>query len=120
MSMIEKLKADFLPRTKELENDKFKLGDDEITVYYSTVANAVQSDKYMPLMVENKIQGYVELLIVRAKNQDGSPMFAPKDKTDLMKNVDPSLIVDIGNKILGADADYAPEAAQESENIAKK
>ena len=122
MSVIDKLKADFLPRTRELQSATFKLAEsgEELTVFFSPVANTIQSDKYMPLMAENKLEGYVELLIARAKNEDRTPMFVPADKSNLMKNIDPVLIVDIGNKILGADADYGPEAEKEAAEVAKK
>jgi len=123
MSVIEKLKADFLPRAKEIKSCKIKLSEscEEITVYYRPVVNTVQSDKYMPLLADNKMEGYVELLIARARNEDGrTAMFKPADKADLMKNVDPAHIVEIGNIIIGADVDNGPEAEKEAAEIAKK
>ena len=68
MSILDQLKADFLPSTKQLEKSTVKLenSDEKVTVYFRTAVNAVQADKYMPLMHENKIEGYVELLLHRA------------------------------------------------------
>ena len=121
MSVIDQLKADFLPRSRELDFTTLTLSNgDEIKVFYAPVANTAQSDKYMPLLQQNKLQGYVELLIVRAKNEDKTPMFTGKDRDTLMKSVDPVHIVDIGNKKLGADDEADPQAEKEREEIAKK
>jgi len=121
MNILDELKKDFIGRAKELDSAEFHLGNGEnCRVYWSPVVNTIQSDKYMPLMQENKLEGYVELLITRAKNQDRTPMFTRNDKADLMKNVDPVFIVDVGNKILGADSDHSPQAEAEQAEIEKK
>ncbi len=120
MSIIDKLKEDFLPKIQEKKNFEYVHEDGTSTkVYFKTVANAAQTDKYLPLLSENKIEGYVELLMQRALNEDGSKMFKPKDKQALMVNVDPNFLTDVGNAILGVDGEDE-SAKKEVEEIAKK
>jgi len=121
MSIIAKLKTDFLPKVTALKSVvyNFENGESE-TVFFRATANAAQTDKYLPLLSENKIEGYVELILARALNQDGSKMFAPKDKVDLMKNVDPEFLTEIGNAILGVDEQSVESEQKERQEIAKK
>ena len=58
--------------------------------------------------------------ILLALKADGSKMFAPKDKVDLMKNVDPEFLTEIGNAILGVDEQSAESEQKERQEIAKK
>lgn len=122
MSVIDKLKQDFLPRANCLESVlvRMKGSEEEIQIFFRPVANVTQSDKYIPLMQQNKTEGYVELVITRALNEDGSKMFLPKDKSSLMRDVDPDFIVDLGNKILGVDDITAPRFEEERREIEKK
>ncbi len=121
MNILDELKKDFIGRAKELDSAEFDLPNGKkIRIYWSPVANTIQSDKYMPLMQENKLEGYVELLIARARKEDKTPLFKHGDKSELLRNVDPVFIVDVGNKILGADSDYAPKAEAEQAEIEKK
>ena len=116
MSVLDDLRADFLPRLKQLKSTTVQLKEtgSELTVYFRAVANTVQTDKYLPLMQDNKMEGYVELVLQRALSEDGKRIFMPKDKAVLMKDVDPETIVDIGNAILGMD-----EETREKEDAEK-
>jgi hypothetical protein len=119
MSIIDKLKEDFRPKLADLKKFKHTHADGEETVvYFRSVANAVQTDKYLPLLSENKIEGYAELVLQRALNADGSRMFKPKDKPVMMKDVDPEFLTDVGNAILGVDSEG--EANKEVAEIEKK
>jgi len=119
MSIIDKLKQDFRPKLTDLKKFVHKHEDgEETTVYFRSVANAVQTDKYLPLMAENKIEGYVELLLQRALNADKSRMFKAKDKPALMNDVDPEFLTDVGNAILQVDSEGATD--KETAEIEKK
>jgi len=119
MSIIEKLKQDFRPKITDLKSFKYTHADgDETIVYFRSTGNAVQTDKYLPLMAENKIEGYVELLLQRALTADKSRMFKAKDKPALMNDVDPEFLTDVGNAILGVDNEG--EANKEVAEIEKK
>ena len=119
MSIIAKLKTDFLPKVKALKSVvyNFENGESE-TVYFRATANDAQTDKYLPLLSENKIEGYVELLLQRALNADKSRMFKAKDKPALMNDVDPEFLTDVGNAILGVDSEGATD--KEAAEIEKK
>ena len=120
-SVLEKLRADFAPRAQEKNCCKLTLSNgEEITIWFRTCVNVIEQDKYFPLLQEGKLEGYVELLIARARGEDDTKMFKPKDKAVLMKNVDPEIIVDVGNKILGVDQESAEENKKLSAEIAKK
>ena len=119
MSIIDKLKEDFRPKITDLKSFKYVHADgDETIVYFRCTGNAVQTDKYLPLLTENKIEGYVELLLQRALNADKSRMFKAKDKPALMNDVDPEFLTDVGNAILGVDSEGATD--KEAAEIEKK
>lgn len=122
MSVLDDLKEDFAPRAREMKSATVVLSDagKSVEIYYRAQANVKQTDKYLPLMHQNKIEGYVELIIYRALNEDGTKMFKPKDKNDLMVNVDPGVLTDIGNIILGVDDASQETAEKERLEIAKK
>jgi len=122
MSVIDQLKADFLPRLNDLKSVKVTLAGsgDEMEIFFRPVANIKQTDKYLPLMQQNKIEGYVELVLNRALDETGRRIFAPKDKQTLMSDIDPEWLTDVGNAILGVDEDEAERIEKESEKAAKK
>ena len=113
-TILDKMKSHFLSIDNELRSfDVAALG---ITIYYRPTANCAQTDKYLPEMRAGKMEGYVQLLLTRALNERGGKVFQPEDAHELRVNCDPSIISDIGNKILGADE----EARQEAQETAKK
>ena len=56
----------------------------------------------------------------RALDEGGKRLFAPKDKEQLMLNVDPEFLTDVGNAILGVDENAATEIEKQSAVAAKK
>ena len=121
MIILEKLKGDFLPKVRELKSFTYLPGsDEEITVFFKSHASAYQTDKYLPLLSQSKIEGYVELIITRALDAQGGRLFAPKDKVTLMRDVDPDFLTEVGNAILGVDDEGAAEIEKERKEIAKK
>lgn len=115
MSILDQAKEHFSEKLSELLHTE--VPEWKTTVYYKTTDNVVQRDKYMPLILESKHAGYVELVMARALDQHGRKLFKPKDREDLMKNIDPEVIISLGTTILGdsKDSDEAAEAIKNSE-----
>ncbi len=121
MSILEKLKEDFLPKVQDRKSVTYTHADGEVTeIFFNSAANVSQTDKYLSKLSENKIEGYVELLIARAYDKTGGKMFAPKDKPLLMREVDPEFLTEVGNAILGVDEESAQEIEKETREIQKK
>lgn len=116
MSILDQAKEHFSEKLSDLGS--VEVPEWKATIYYKTTDNVVQRDKYMPLILESKHAGYVELIMSRALDQHGSKLFkGAKAREDLMKSVDPEVIISLGTTILGdsKDSDEAAEAIKNSE-----
>lgn len=71
----------------------------DCTVYYSLAETLEQRDRYYALIADRKLEGQVELLIARARKEDGTPMFSRADKKTLMTSVDPDVVVRVAMHI---------------------
>jgi hypothetical protein len=78
----------------------------ETKVYYKTVNNLREEGKILELTQQGKsVEALVESLIIKARNEDGTKMFAAIDKTTLMSEVDPKVLV----RVVGQMNSVSPE-----------
>ena len=112
MSILDQAKEHFSGQLQEKKS--IEVPEWGMTIYFRTTDSALQKDKYSNLIQQEKIEGFAELLLVRALDEHGRKKFKPKDKEILMNHVDPQVMLDIGLKILGADEDVESEVAKEA------
>lgn len=71
----------------------------ETKVYYKTALSLKEEGRVLELSQQGKsVEALVESLIIRARNEDGSKMFATPDKVTLMNEVDPKVLI----RVVGA------------------
>jgi len=76
-------------------------------IYYKgSYAFAVES-KIIELQQQNKtVEALVESIIAKALDPDGKPLFNKFDKSTLMNEVDPAVLIRIATAINGATTEY--------------
>ena len=69
-------------------------------IYYKTVNNLREEGKILELTQQGKsVEALVESLIIKARNEDGTKMFSAIDKSTLMSEVDPKVLVRVVGEI---------------------
>jgi hypothetical protein len=69
-------------------------GDTE--VYYKPATNFFQESKIVELQAQGKtVDALIQSLILRALDKEGKPLFTQGDKQELMREVDPNIILKI-------------------------
>jgi hypothetical protein len=63
-------------------------------IYYKTSTTLREEGKILELSQQGKtVEALVESLIVRARNEDGTKMFTVGDKSTLLNEVDPKVLI---------------------------
>jgi len=109
MSVLDKATQHF--RSK-LDGSLTKVRVDEwdTDVYFYPTTPLKDESSILKLQQEGKtVEALVQSLIVKARNADGSKMFAPADRVILMNEVDPKVIIKIAGAINGVDTDTLEE-----------
>jgi hypothetical protein len=85
----------------------------ETTVYWKVGGlNFAQQSKVIELTNAGKTaEALVEMLILRALDSDGKKMFKPVEKTEIMREVDPNIILKIVTAMGEDDDTLTPEDA---------
>jgi hypothetical protein len=84
-------------------------------IYFKASNTLKEQAKLIQLAQEGKtVEALVETLIIKARNEDGSKMFAMPDKVTFMNEVDPSIII----RIVG-DINEANNEDFDQEQVAK-
>lgn len=85
----------------------------ETTVYWKIGGlNFAQQSKVIELTNAGKTaEALVEMLILRALDSDGKKMFKPVEKTEIMREVDPNIILKIVTAMGEDDDTLTPEDA---------
>jgi hypothetical protein len=109
MSVLQKATQHF--RTKlDGSLEKVEVPEWETAVYFYPTTPLKDEASILKLQQEGKmVEALVQSLIVKARNADGSKMFAPADKVTLMNEVDPKVIIRIASKINGVDTEDIEE-----------
>ncbi len=117
MSAIERAVshwADKLTRVRTIEVPEWADEQGNPLVIYVWPANMAQRNKIAKLATEGSLEALIESLVLRARDQDQRPLFAPKDREALMTKADPDVIVRICMDI-NSDLDLSDEAVGEAE-----
>lgn len=81
-------------------------------VFYKSTTSLREQGKILELSQQGKsVEALVESLIIRARNEDGTKMFAPADKAALLNEVDPKILI----RIVGEINDVEEPTAEEIE-----
>jgi hypothetical protein len=91
------------------EMKKVHVPEWECDIYFKATLTLKEQGKLVELASQGKqVEALVESLIVKARNQDGTKMFAMPDKVVLMNEVDPNVIIRVVGEINSAtDEDTA-------------
>ena len=93
------------------EMKKVTVPEWECDIYFKASTNLREQAKLIELSQQGKtVEALVENLIIKARNEDGTKMFAMPDKVTLMNEVDPSIIIRIVadmNEVASEDFDQA-------------
>lgn len=97
-AIIERAKAHFAelaPEPLEVEIPEWKLN------FFITPMNVVEKQKIFSAINEKgALYGYVEALILKAKDANGEHLFSIKDRSTLLQDVDPDVITQVGPVIM--------------------
>lgn len=90
---LEKITAHF--RNKISGNmSKIFVKEWDTTIYFKPVNTLSEEGKLIELAQQGKtVEALVETLIMKARNEDGTKMFAPTDRLVFMNEVDPQILI---------------------------
>jgi hypothetical protein len=81
-------------------------------IWYKPATTFQQESKIVELSSQGKtVEALVEALIMRALDSDGKPLFVKADKPELMRSVDPSIIMRIMTDMNDPDTQRTVEEA---------
>lgn len=73
-------------------------------VYFTPSATLKQTEEVVKLHQDKKVmEALVTVLIMRALNEEGKPLFKMVDKFELMNSVDPEVVIRVANHILNQE-----------------
>lgn len=76
-------------------------------------------NKIMDCIRKENVLSAVDILILRALNADLTPMFKPVNRIELIKNVDPQVLLEIISNMGDLDASVDGKLAPDTETIEK-
>lgn len=66
----------------------------DLKIYYKSANTLRDESRLIELAQQGKtVEALVETLIMKARNEDGTKMFVPADKTVFMNEVDPQVLI---------------------------
>lgn len=87
----------------------------DTTIYFKEANTLREEGRMLELAQQGKsIEALVETLIVKAKNEDGTNMFAPADRVVLMNEADPKVIIRVVGDINNANEESNLEFAEKN------
>lgn len=93
MNPMEKITAHFRNKIAG-EMQSIVVPEWDTTIYYKQTATLKEQSKIVELAQQGKtVEALVETLITKARNQDGTKMFKPADKTVFLHEVDPDVVI---------------------------
>ena len=115
MKMIDRAKAHYKRLADEPQEIRVPEWDDETgeCIIYATpltLAERVRLDKHS----SNQPEMAVEMVILKAKDRDGNPLFTREDKIPLMRATDEKVIARIAQHIARADIQAMVEEAEKN------
>lgn len=105
MSVIDKATAHFEEVLGQGLKGPIDVPEWGTKVYYKASTTMFEESKIIELTQANKTtEALVTTLIMRARDEEGKPLFTGADKHKLMRGVDPKVILKIVTE-MGSDAD---------------
>lgn len=105
MSVLQKATQHFRSKL-DGSLEKIHVPEWETDIYFYPTTPLKDESSILKLQQEGKtVEALVQSLIVKARNSDGSKMFAPADRVTLMNEVDPRVIIRVTGAINGVDSD---------------
>lgn len=80
-----------LKKVEPREGETHSVPEWGLDVYYGP-ETIEHRDRYLNLLAAQKYEGYLELLLARAKHADGRPIFQESEKAELMRAADPDVV----------------------------
>jgi hypothetical protein len=113
--VLDKATAHFRSRIGG-EMKKITVPEWECDIYFKSSTNLREQSKLIELSQQGKtVEALVESLIIKARHQDGTKMFAMPDKITLMNEVDPSIIIRVvGEMNEVTNEDFDQEAVEKN------
>tara|TARA_A100001015_G_scaffold301887_1_gene389381 strand:- start:3977 stop:4339 length:363 start_codon:yes stop_codon:yes gene_type:complete len=97
---IEAATRHFRSKVDQTSLKKVKVPEWGIDVYYKTAISWKQQAEIMDKLAEKKTsEALIETVVLRCLNEDGSRMFSTADRTTLINEVDPMVLVELVTKI---------------------
>ena len=112
MSIKNPVLAKAVEHFKSRDNDlkEFHVEEWDTTIYYKPYGSFKEQSAVIQLHQQGKVvEALVETIVAKARNADGSKMFAPAERTILLNSVDPDVIVQIATVLNGSDVEYDVE-----------
>lgn len=116
MKAIERAKAHFKSLVEEPKTIRVPEWEDEggeEFIIYSTPLT-LQERARLYKHSSNQFEMGVEVLIMKAKDKAGNPLFTKEDKQDMMRNVDANVVARISKHIVGISDDEMLEEAEKN------
>ena len=89
------------------ELNKITVPEWETDIYYRSVSSFATEGRIVELQQQGKtVEALVESLIAKALTPDGKPMFSRMDKTTLMTEVDPKVILKVCTELNSTTTEY--------------
>lgn len=92
------------------------------TVIYFLPLGALRTEIYskvFDLIRRANVESAVDILILRALNEDKTPMFKPINRVEMLKKVDPEVLLEIISKMGELDAAYSDKPAHDVDEAEK-
>jgi hypothetical protein len=94
MSAIDKAKAHFKTVLSQGLQGPITVPEWDLKVFFKPATTFQQESRIVELTSQGKtVEALVESLIMRALDGEGKPLFNKMDKTELMREVDPNIIM---------------------------
>ena len=78
----------------------------DLKIYFKSSSTLKEQTKIVELAQKgNTVEALVETLLIKARNEDGTKMFAPADRTVFMNEVDPDVLIRVVGELNNVDAD---------------
>lgn len=114
MSVIEKAKSHFKTILSQGLQGPLSVPEWDTQIWYKPATTFQQESKIVELQSQGKtVEALVESLIMRALDQDGKQLFTRSDKVELMRAVDPNIIMRVVTEM------NDPEAAAQVQEALK-
>lgn len=86
-----------------------------LDVYYRKINTLKQEARIVELSTQGKsVEALVETIIIKALDQEGNALFGPHDKTVLMNEADPNVILELSRALNRSDLPSVEEMEKNS------